>query len=159
MGRPMIPPSRPGPRLVRNAGRRGVGDYFADNCTGPASFGTILNPFCWLYPERDLAAQPAIASKAVSNVLSPYNPPPLPGPIAEPTSITPNGGTDAAGNPTYDITFQTPAENQAANAANAQAFFNNLADQNAAANPTSNTLWIIAGVVLIGGLWFFGGRH
>ncbi len=149
----MIPPSRPGPRLVRKRDRRGMGDYYSENCTGPATLATTLNPFCysWLF-SRDI-------SKSASNIISPYNPPPLPGPIAEPTAYTPTGAVDAAGNPVYDITFQTPQENQAANAAAAQQFFSDLADQNAAGNPSSTAIWLIAGAVLIGGLWLFGGRH
>lgn len=152
MGRPMIAPARPGPRLVRNRGRRGVGDYFSENCLGPASLATVLNPFCYLYPGRNLSA-------SASNIISPYNPPPLPTPIAQPTAYTPTGAVDVAGNPVYDISFQTPQENQAANAAQAQQFFTNLADQNAAGNPSSTAIWLIAGAVLLGGLWLLGGRQ
>lgn len=141
--------------------RGGVGDYYTDHCAGSLSW---LNPFCYMYLNRDL-------SRVTSGVIeSGFPSPPPPVPIAQ-TTLVPTGGTDITGNPTFEVVPQTAAENQAANLADLRAFFSNVADANApdcsawynrlfngACGGNSPLLWagLAAGV---GALWLFGARR
>jgi hypothetical protein len=119
------------PVLAFRPRRRGVGDYYTDNCVSSA--WSALNPFCYLYLNRD------VSSAASAAIDSGFPAPPAPVPIAQ-TTLVPTGGFDAAGNPAYDVVPQTPAENQAANVAQLQSFFSNLGG--------SGTLspWVVVGV-------------
>lgn len=131
----------PVPRILTpHRRRRGSGDYYTDHCTGSFRW---LNPFCYLYPSQ-------FASSVIE---SGYPAPPPPVPIAQPT-LVPTGGVDVAGNPTYDLVPQTPQENQAANVANLQSFFSNVADANPPPpSPGGSPLLIVAGIVaVVGGL-------
>lgn len=120
------------PMLMLRPRRRGVGDYYSDNCVGSA--WSALNPFCYLYLNRDV-------SKVASNAIdSGFPTPPAPVPIAQ-TTLVPTGGFDVAGNPTYDVVPQTPAENQAANVAQLQSFFSNVAGPGSGLSP-----WVVVGV-------------
>jgi hypothetical protein len=110
------------PLLAFRRRRRGAGDYYTDNCVSSA--WSALNPFCYLYLNRDV-------SRAASGAIeSGFPAPPAPVPIAQ-TTLVPTGGFDVAGNPTYDVVPQTAAENQAANVAQLRSFFSNVAAQNA----------------------------
>lgn len=120
--------------------RRGVGDYYTDNCVGSA--WSALNPFCYLYLNRDVSK---VASGAIE---SGFPSPPAPVPIAQ-TTLVPTGGFDVAGNPTFDLVPQTPAENQAANVAQLQSFFSNVASAN---NSEACSSWYCSPVVAVVGV-------
>lgn len=85
----------------------------------------------------------------------------LPKAPAPTTTLVANGGTDVAGNPTYDVVTQSPQDNQAAYAQQIQQFLDGLNTPDPPDPPAStSTNWtviaIVAGVVLV---MFLGGQH